>query len=335
MMAQRERKRTQHILWIKHWKYKYTGEIQAMWRLMSDLWILLWLPLFFPLKTDPDWSQTKQTHSHCTVGVCWWCWSLHGSLFHKTYYSTPDSFVAYKHNIRSFEKSARLLQKKGRNVIAVPCFCSCPFQKVPDTSRTVRNIGILPHDLQHSYKVPWANNQRITVLMKENDKQVKNIWNNLFVVENMCLSRFVTLNFAQTWLIIVLLAFLSCPHGYGGTKLYCTWLSLVRSTGCWPQHWLLICKIALIWLIRMTWWKCVAHVLKVGGAHMHHNRCFYIYTHVWPNMSSCWGSGSCRCHLWTHWQWKYSSQCYYRRSSRTYGCLISGRKKLPEKRELS
>lgn len=67
------------------------------------------------------------------------------------------------------------------------------------------------------------------MLLKENDKQVKNIWKNVFVVEDMCLSHFVTLSFAHTWLIIALHAFWSCPHGYGGTKLYFTWLTLVGS----------------------------------------------------------------------------------------------------------
>lgn len=68
-----------------------------------------------------------------------------------------------------------------------------------------------------------------------------------FHLEKMCLSDFVTLNLPKTWLIIALFPVEGCPHGYGATKLYFTWLTLVQSLvdNCWARCQLLVCKIAL------------------------------------------------------------------------------------------
>lgn len=75
--------------WKKHRKYKYGREIQTTWSLVSDLRILLRLPLFFHSKQIQ--TEVKQTHKQTLIVMLG---LAAAPLFYKTYYSTPDEFAA-------------------------------------------------------------------------------------------------------------------------------------------------------------------------------------------------------------------------------------------------
>lgn len=96
--------------WKKHRKYKYSRGIQTTWSLVSDLRILLRLPLFFHSKQIQ--TEVKQTNKQTLIvmlGIS------AAPLFYKTYYSTPDKVAAHKHNIIALEICMSAANKRKKS----------------------------------------------------------------------------------------------------------------------------------------------------------------------------------------------------------------------------
>lgn len=109
---------------------KYSREIQTTWSLVSDLRILLRLPLFFRSKQiQTDVEQANKQTLTVMLGFA------AAPFFYKTYYSTPDKFAAYKHNIMALKicMSAAKKRKKCQLEMQKPFLASAHvlFKKSP------------------------------------------------------------------------------------------------------------------------------------------------------------------------------------------------------------